>query len=142
VLPDDTDGIVGIETLAPDEFDVVPIESLAPDPESGFGPARDAPPVIPEEAPGTPSRLELAFARRRTLPPDSDPPAPTLSGLIGAEIVPIASLLYRGASALSRADEVRTEIYIILADPSVSLERLRPHIHELLDLVPLARGAA
>jgi hypothetical protein len=141
-LPDDTDGIVGIETLAPDEFDVVPIGSLAPDPESGFGPARDAAPVIPEEAPGTPSRLELAFARRRTLPPDSDPPAPTLSGLIGAEIVPIASLLYRGASALSRADEVRTEMYIILADPSVSLDRLRPHIHELLDLVPLARGAA
>lgn len=141
-VPEDAHAIVGIETLAPDEFDVVPIESLAPDPEPAFESARTAAPVIPEEAPGAPSRLELAFARRRTLPANSDAPAPTLSGLIGAEIVPIASLLYRGSSALSRADEVRTEIYIILADPSVSLERLRPHIHELLDLVPLARGAA
>ena len=142
VAPEDTDTIVGIETLAPDEFDVVPIESLAPDAEPEAPTPRTAMPVIPAEAPGTPSRLELAFARRRTLPPDADAPAPTLSGLIGAEIVPIASLLYRGSSALARADEVRTEIYIILADPSVSLERLRPHIHELLDLVPLARGAA
>jgi hypothetical protein len=141
-MPEDAHGIVGIETLAPDEFDVVPIESLAPDPEPAFDPARPAVPVIPEAAPGTPSRLERAYARRRTLRPDSDPSGPTLSGLIGAEIVPIASLLYRGSSALSRADEVRTEIYIILADPSVSLDRLRPHIHELLDLVPLARGAA
>jgi hypothetical protein len=141
-VPADDDAIVGIETLAPDVFDVVPIESLAPDAELAADSVRTTMPVIPGEAPGRASRLELAFSRRRTLHPDTDAPAPTLSGLIGAEIVPIASLLYRGTSALARADEVRTEIYIILADPAVSLERLKPHIHELLDLVPLARGAA
>ena len=100
VVPDDTPtAIVGIESLAPDEFDVVPIESLAPDPERAgrLSPHRDAGDSR-QRLPATPSRLELAFARRRTLRPEHDAPAPTLSGLIGAEIVPIASLLYRGSS--------------------------------------------
>ena len=138
LAPDQTEdetGIVDITSLAPDEGDVVPIESLAPDPVA-------AAPVIPPQAPGAPSRLERAFAHRRTADHGVTPPAPSLSGLIGAEIVPITSLLYRGQRALERADEVRTEIYVILADPSVSIDQLKPHIHELLDLVPLARGAA
>jgi len=37
---------------------------------------------------------------------------------------------------------VREEINGLLAEPTVSLERLRPYIQELLDLVPLARDAA
>ena len=139
---EDPTAIVDIDSLAPDEFDVVPIESLAPDPEPPGATVRASTPVIPGDAPGAPSRRELAFVRRRVLSHAADAPAPTLSGLIGAEIVPIASLLYRGPSALARADEVRAEIYVILAEPAVSLDRLRPNIHELLDLIPLARGAA
>ena len=65
-----------------------------------------------------------------------------VSGLIAAEIVPITALLYRGNAALSRAEELRMEIQSMLADPGTSLDSLRPHIHELLDLVPLARDAA
>jgi hypothetical protein len=110
----------------------VSIESLAPDPVIS----------IPDTAPGDPSRLERAFADRRGRGTASSAEAPSLSGLIGAEIVPIATLIYRGASALARAAEVRIEIHAVLAEPSVSLDTLRPYIHELLDLVPLARDAA
>ncbi|MGH7523759.1 MAG: Hpt domain-containing protein [Gemmatimonadales bacterium] len=143
-VPDIDDDIVDIASLAPDqpdESDVVPIESLAPD-AAPLAPPLRAMPDIPADAPGAPSRLEAAFNRRRSLEHGDASGEPTLSGLIGAEIVPIGSLLYRGPQALVRADEVRQEIYVILADPTASLDRLKPHIHELLDLVPLARGAA
>ncbi len=135
LTPDDQDDVVDIASLAPDPDDIVPIESLAP---AAHPPALP----IPAEAPGQPSRLELAFVRRRSLQRAADSDGPTLSGLIGAEIVPIASLLYRGHTARSRADELRAEILLLLAEPAVSLERLRPPIHELLDLLPLARDAA
>jgi hypothetical protein len=135
-LPPEVQGdVVDIDSLAPDPDDIVPIESLAP---AAHPPALP----IPAKAPGQPSRLELAFVRRRSLQRAADSDAPTLSGLIGAEIVPIASLLYRGHTARSRADELRTEILLLLAEPAASLERLRPPIHELLDLLPLARDAA
>jgi hypothetical protein len=124
--------VVPIDSLAPDETDVVSIESLAPDPVVS----------IPDMAPGAPSRLERAFTNQRERVAASPAEAPSLSGLIGAEIVPIGALVYRGASALARASEVRIEIHTILAEPSVSLDTLRPYIHELLDLVPLARDAA
>ena len=135
LAPEDQGDVVDIDSLAPDPDDIVPIESLAP---AAHPPALP----IPAEAPGQPSRLELAFVRRRSLQRAADSDAPTLSGLIGAEIVPIASLLYRGHTARSRADELRTEILLLLAEPAASLERLRPPIHELLDLLPLARDAA
>ena len=126
LAPDVAEDIVDIDTLAPDGGDdVVPIESLAPD---DIAPAV---PVIPAEAPGEPSRLELAFVRRRALNANAADAAPSLSGLIGAEIIPMASLLYRGGAALTRAHELRGEIHDILAQPTVSLEQLRPHIHEL-----------
>jgi hypothetical protein len=127
--------VVPIESLAPDradfEADVVPIESLAP----------DTPPV-PEIAPGEPSLLERAFARRRAVAIERGDEPPALGILIGAEIVPIESLLYRGAAALARAEEIRTEILTMLDESTVSLPNLRPFITELLDLVPLARDAA
>ncbi|HEY4102000.1 MAG TPA: Hpt domain-containing protein [Gemmatimonadales bacterium] len=132
LAPDETFDVVPIESLAPDDTAVVSIESLAPDPVIS----------IPDTAPGDPSRLERAFADRRGRGTASSAEAPSLSGLIGAEIVPIATLIYRGASALARAAEVRIEIHAVLAEPSVSLDTLRPYIHELLDLVPLARDAA
>lgn len=144
ISPGPDDSVVDIASLAPDEpdeSDVVPIEALAPD-VAPLAPPLRAMPEIPPDAPGEPSRLEAAFNRRRALQRGEAPTEPTLSGLIGAEIVPIGSLLYRGPQALVRADEVRREIYVMLADPTASLDRLKPHIHELLDLVPLARGAA
>ncbi|MGH7594503.1 MAG: hypothetical protein ACRELE_11740, partial [Gemmatimonadales bacterium] len=120
----------------------VSIDSLAPD----VAPARPSVPVtipaIPSQAPGTPSRLELAFARRRALSQLPGQPAPTLSGLLGVDVVPIASLMYRGPAALARVDELRAALHLLLADPAVSLESLRPYLHELLDLIPLARDAA
>jgi len=147
------DEIVPIESLAPDD-DVVPIESLAPDddvvpiaslaPDDATAPRRryDVPVVIPADAPGPPSRLESAFLQRRALAVAAADTTPTLGGLIGAEIVPVATLLYRGSAALSRADELRSEIAARLGRATVSLDELRPYIHELLDLVPLARDAA
>ncbi len=133
LAPDPLDDVVEIASLAPDDLsDVVPIESLAPDPV----------PVIPTTAPGQPSRLEQAFAARRARQLAAEDQAPSLSGLIGAEIVPVTSLLYRGPAAFSRAEELRHEIRDLLADPTTTVDRLRPYIHELLDLVPLARDAA
>lgn len=133
LAPDDAADIVPIASLAPDDTsDIVSIASLAPNPV----------PAIPEIAPGKPSRIESAFVRRRALSLMSDDRTPSLSGLIGAEIVPVTSLLYRGSAALSRLAEVRLEIHAMLDDPAVSVDRLRPSIHELLDLVPLAREAA
>jgi hypothetical protein len=133
LAPDAPDEIVSIASLAPDDSsDVVSIASLAPDPV----------PVIPVDAPGEPSRLERAFVARRARQIAADNDAPSLSGFIGAEIVPVTSLLYRGPAAFSRADEVGREIRAMLADPALSLDRLRPYIDELLDLVPLTREAA
>jgi hypothetical protein len=133
LAPDPLDDIVDIASLAPDDdSDIVSIESLAPDPVA----------VIPATAPGEPSRLESAFTTRRAMQLAPDNNAPSLSGLIGVEIVPVTSLLYRGHAAFSRAEELRDEIYALLADPATSVDRLRPYIHELLDLVPLARDAA
>jgi hypothetical protein len=133
LAPDAPDDVVDIASLAPDDTsDIVPIASLAPDPV----------PVIPMVAPGQPSRLESAFIKRRALSLMSDEHAPSLSGLIAAEIVPVTSLLYRGHAALSRLAEIRLEIHAMLADPAVSVDRLRPYLYELLDLVPLARDAA
>lgn len=132
LAPDDV--VVEIAALAPDDAtEIVPIESLAPE-----LPA----PMIPAEAPGAPGRLERAFITRGALTLGATERTATVSGLIGVEIVPVAELLYRGGAALSRAEELRLEIHAMLAQPGVSIDRLRPHIHELLDLVPLARDAA
>jgi len=124
--------IVPIEELAAaDELEVVPIEALAYDA-----------PAIPEVAPGEPSVLERAFAERHRVAAERRDETPALAALIGAEIVTIESLLYRGTAALARAEEIRTEILGLLEQASVSLPSLRPYISELLDLVPLARDAA
>jgi len=148
LAPDDTldvqTEVVSIDALAPDD-DVVPIASLAPEPAMPPAPPAAPEPVVPEiprEAPGAPSRLELAFGRRAALAGAAGDEAPSLGGLIGAEIVPVTALLYRGAAALSRAEEVRKEIQRILAGPVISFDVIRAPIEELLDLIPLARDAA
>lgn len=164
LAPDAGDDVIPIEALAPDEDDdVVAIEALAPEAEDDviaierLAPDADAPddltgtpivsilslaPDVPEAADGAPGRLERAFGRRATLERAAPAAAASLDGLIAAEIVAVESLLLRGGAALRRADQVRAEIDAILAEPAVSLDRLRPHLLELLDLVALARDAA
>ncbi len=135
LAPDD-EPIVAIESLAPDDEPIVTIESLAP------APTGAAERLVPADAAGSAGRLERAFRRRSELERSRGDEAPSLERLIGAGIVPIGQLCYRGAAALARAAQVREEINGLLAEPTVSLDRLRPYIQELLDLVPLARDAA
>ncbi len=135
LAPDDARAVVldAARPAAADDFrDVVAIESLAPPP----------PPRIPDRAPGEPSTLERAFGRRREVQRQRAGETASIAGLIGADIVPITALLYRGTAALVRADEVRIQIRDLLRGGATTLDSLRPHIDELLDLVPLARDAA
>lgn len=144
-LAPDSDTIVSIESLAPDDDTIVSIESLAPDddaivPIESLAPAWTA--AIPAEAPGTPGRLEVAYRALSLVTATRGGEEPSIDALLGRDVLPIEQLLYRGASALQRAAQVREEINGLLAEPTVSLDRLRPYIQELLDLVPLARDAA
>ena len=147
LAPDDEGDVVPIATLAPeDEGDVVPIAALAPDPDADLDivPIAALAPdvIIPEEAPGEPSRLELAFRRRRELTDATGTEPPSLAGLLGEAVVEVSSLLYLGEGAFSRAEGVRAELLDALADPGVSLAQLRPLLEELLDLLPLVRRVA
>jgi hypothetical protein len=163
LAPDGEADVVPIGTLAPDiDRDIVPIAALAPDPDADLAivpiaalapepdadldivPIADLAPdvVVPDEAPGEPSRLELAFRRRRELTDATGTEPPSLAGLLGEAVVEVSSLLYVGDGAFSRAEAVRTELLAALADPGVSLAQLRPLLEELLDLLPLARRVA
>jgi hypothetical protein len=127
------DDAVDITTLAFDEIEagIVPIAELFPDPT----------PAIPDVAPGVPSLLEAAYLRRAELAREELTVTPSLDGLIAMRIVPMETLVYRGAAAWARADEVRTEIRALLDGPGISLDQVRPFLSELLDLVPLARDS-
>ena len=118
-----------IALLAPDddESDVIPIAALAPD--AG-------------RVDHGPGRMERAYRRRDELVRTHGLEHPSLDALIGDPVVPVDELLYRGARAMARAEEIRGQLSGILAEPSVELERLRPLLDELFDLVPLARDAA
>lgn len=125
LAPDDD--VVSIDALAPDD-DVIPIEALAP---------------MQQVAELTASgRLEAAYRRRSALRRAAGGSGPSLDALLGERMVAIELLLYRGDAALARAEEVRGELTRLLSEPSLSLDRLRPLLDELLDLVPLARDAA
>ena len=138
--------VVAIESLAPDDDDLISIDALAPDtPGLRIVSIESLAPSAME-----PGALERAYVRRGVLLRGSTDQRASLDGLAGrivpatdeGQIFPIAELLYRGIAALDRADEVRAEINAILVEPTISLDALRPWIHELLDLVPLARDAA
>lgn len=135
------DEIVDIDSLAPDDHadgDVVEIESLAP--VSGTDEVVDIAALAPDTAA---DRLQRAYRRRAELIREQGLAEPSLAGLAGAEtVVPVEALLYRGQRALHRAEELRSQIAMVLSEPTVSLDRLRPLVDELLDLVPLARDAA
>jgi hypothetical protein len=130
LAPDDGD-LVDIDTLAPDDRGVVPIASLAP--EGALS--------IPEAPSDGAGRLEQAFRRERVIAGERGDVPPSLEVLMGGAPVDVAVLLYRGESAVARAEELRTQLSNILAEPQIALERLRPLLDELLDLVPLARDA-
>ena len=142
---DDEDDVVGIASLAPDVEDMeeVPIASLAPDADD----ERDVVPITAlapdeERTDHGPGRLERGFRRRDTLIRSLGLGAPNLESLTGDGVVAVDLLLYRGPSALARAEEIRGHLSGILAEPSVELERLRPLLDELFDLVRLARDVA
>jgi hypothetical protein len=142
---DDEQDVVPIAALAPDddEADVIPIDALAPDddeadvvPIAALAPDEDSDRTVGA------GLLERAFRARDALVRAQQPGAPSLAALGGEQVVPIDNLLYRGPRAVARADELRAQLSAILAEPTVALERLRPYLDELLDLVPLARDAA
>lgn len=129
------DEIVPIESLAPDD-DIVPVERLAPE-------------LIPEDIAGAETvedaslagsfltYARLSGARGRTSgngggTRTSAPTAPPAE-----EAVEIGTLLYRGEAALRRADQVRRDLSGMLRG-GAELQRIRPLLDELLDLVPLA----
>ena len=139
VLGQSADGIVPIESLAPDD-EVVPVESLAP--------------AAPEDASLAGSFLTYARlsgevrrpsgnggASRTSAPPI--PPAPmavkpaAAVAPVAEEAVDIGALLYRGDAALRRADIVRQDLTNLLR-AGAGLSAIRPLLDELLDLVPLA----
>lgn len=145
LAPDDEAPVIPIAALAPDdESDVVPIAALAPDDESDVVPIAMLAPdvVIPDVAPGVPTRLELAFRRRGELAEVAIAEPSTLAGLLGEPVVEVSELLYIGDGAFSRAEAVRADLLAALADPGVSVTHLRPLLEELLDLLPLARRVA
>jgi hypothetical protein len=127
LAPDADEPIVDIDWLAPDDDpEVVPIATLAPEAD------------VEVDRPG---RLERAFRVARELASEHGDEPASLDGLVGAAAVEVTSLLYRGEAAVARAEELRAQLINILAEPRISLDRLRPILDELLDLVPLARDA-
>lgn len=165
VTVDDESDVVPIESLAPDEPEiiepeVVPIEALAPD----EAPAAAALVVSAAAAVTTASdrdRWDLAasfslYEELMSAPPAPAPElvqAPTvtvaepepvavaiavaLAPAPEAPVLDIEDLLYHGRSALERADAVRREIRALWST-SDSASAVQPLVEELLDLVELA----
>lgn len=131
------DDIVPIESLAPDD-DIVPVERLAPalEPEDLVA----AETVEDSSLAGsflTYARLSGARGRTSGNGGSARTSAPTLPPPAAAEAVEVSTLLYRGEAALRRADQVRRELSGMLRG-GAELQRIRPLLDELLDLVPLA----
>jgi hypothetical protein len=156
---------VPVETLAPDENDVVPVESLAPDVREVL----TAEPFTPDETDvvsiesllydAEPERvprysaLERSFStyfrlmdgqtNGETVETRIEPievetlPPETRAPVPELPIVPIESLLLRGRRALERADVIRGELNIVLKARR-DLSGVETLLAELLDLVPLA----
>ena len=108
------------EDAAPESYDApVAIESLAP---------------TEHDAPGPLESSWASYERLVALHPAAEPPSRRAAE---PPVVDISELLYRGRSALERADVVRTELAGALR-ASTPLGDLRPLVDELVDLVPLA----
>ena len=120
--------------------EIVPISTLAPDGEEAIV-------QTGADAPAMRSALVTSFVTFARLMQERPQEAPSLDEFLGRSptetppaVVPISTLLYSGPGALDRAAVVREEITSLLArnDP---WESVKPLVEELLDLVPLARGA-
>lgn len=149
------DGLRSAEPSAAAEPPIVPIHSLAYDPEEGIVPIESLAPDEPIDAKPTPG-MEASFRTFDLLIRQRGSIAPSLDGLMGQttsaavavpaartasareeEPVAIRTLTYRGHAALERAVTVRHQIAAELSRET-SLESLQPLLQELLDLVPLA----
>ncbi len=134
------DDIVPIESLAPDD-DIVPVERLAPELEPEDLVAAET--VEDSSLAGsflTYARLSGARGRTSGSNGGGRPSAPTVATppqAAAEDAVEIGTLLYRGEAALRRADQVRRDLSGMLRG-GAELQRIRPLLDELLDLVPLA----
>ncbi|HVO35997.1 MAG TPA: hypothetical protein VMT21_10550 [Gemmatimonadales bacterium] len=115
--PAEEEGVVPIESLAPDDYQRAPVTVVAPP--AGFGPGMSA--TAPDES-------EAGVVPIESLAPDED-------------IVPIESLLYRGQGALRRALELKAELATLAAAPGLAASRLYELQREVFDLVELGLGA-
>jgi hypothetical protein len=127
---------------------VVPIESLlmeeprhsAPAPARPSAPAPDEPGLV-----GSFLTMSRMLAERGARPASLEEllagPAPVMAASKNEEgVIDIAHLCYRGPGALARAAAVRRELDQVLA--TNQLNRLRPLLDELFDLVSLAAEPA
>ncbi len=122
--------------------DIVPIGDLAPDDEA-------VPLAVSPDVPGMRSDLATSFVTFARLMQQSPHAEPSLDAFLGrptgsepeAAVVPITTLLYSGSEALDRATAIREQMRDLLARDE-PWESMKPLVEELLDLVPLARGAA
>ncbi|MCA9762977.1 MAG: Hpt domain-containing protein [Gemmatimonadetes bacterium] len=134
LAPEAESPIVDIAALAPDEEPpVIDIARLAPDPSPDDDEVVEIAALAPDASAGGSSRLERAYRRLAEL---------EAAAASADEPIEIGALVYRGDRALTRANEIRDELAIVLSATTVDLDRLRPLVDELLDLVPLARDAA
>jgi chemotaxis protein histidine kinase CheA len=158
---DDESDVVPIESLLLDDEDaveepIVPIESLAPDALEAPLPAAVAvAPTAGWDLVDSYLHFEALLRGEAATPVVTEPPLaaqPLAAGpasprhtqpgvqLVEAsegDIVDIDSLLYRGRTALHRADELRKEIRAIAVGSDRAVD-LKPMVDELLDLVELA----
>lgn len=136
--------VVPIDDLIDDESDVVPIESLAPDePE----PAGVSLPLVARLSGPASDGWDLAasFGRYESLlageaaiaVPAAGLAVPTPVAPPEPAIVDIATLCYRGRSAVDRAAEVRQQLRVVLG-ATVTPTTIQPLVDELADLVELA----
>jgi len=143
--------IVPIDLLLDDESDVVPIESLAPDPVESLPavPPRRGTAGAPHLAPapaGDGWDLAASFLQFEALvaggaavsvAPVTPVPVADRSPPVESPIVEIATLCYRGRSAVERAAEVRQQLRVVLS-ATVAPAAVQPLVDELADLVELA----
>jgi chemotaxis protein histidine kinase CheA len=125
------------------EAPVIPIEALAPDGEEAASEAAAGligsllvyQRLLVVRGLGVPS-LEALVAPSAPAPPAAA--TPSAPAVPEPAVVDIATLCYRGRSALSRAAEVRVEIKAAMSSHAAGAV-LRPLVEELLDLVELAQ---
>lgn len=130
---------------------VVPIESLLADERRRSVPVAAPPAPVPARAPDEPGLVGSFITLSRLLAERGVAPASLESLLAGpapvsppeqsdADVMDISLLCYRGPAAVTRAAAVRRELDQVFASNQV--DRVRPLLDELVDLVSLAAEPA